>query len=266
MKQYKFVLINSALLFIITAVLEVVLHEFSHFITAFMFHAKDLSLHHNFVDYAEDNLSVSQRIWIASAGPLMSLFIGLLFHLIVIQSEKRNALFLFNLFMAVNGYIGFFGYLMIAPVTIQGDTGFVFHTLGFPMWSVVLIAVFGISMLLVVIKKLTKHFVEMGSVEIIADKEQRRQFVQAVIKYPIYCCVLAMLLLNLPVPIWVSILPVFSYFSLFYGFGDALRKNYTDSNYNKEFEQLNSIQPVIIIGFVFVVILNRFLVHGFFVH
>jgi hypothetical protein len=266
MKRYKYVLINSVLLFIITAVLEVVLHEFSHFITAFIFHAKDLSLHHNFVDYAEDNLSVSQRIWIASAGPLMSLFIGLVFHFIVIQSEKRNALFLFNLFMAVNGYIGFFGYLMIAPLTVQGDTGFVFHALGFPMWSVILIAVFGISILLVAIKKLTKHFVEMASVEIIADKEQRKQFVQAVIKYPIYCCVVAMLLLNLPVPIWVSILPVFSYFSLFYGFGDALKKEYANLNTNTKFDTFNSVQPIIIVGFVLTVILNRLLVHGFFVH
>ncbi|MFN8283640.1 MAG: hypothetical protein U0U67_10525 [Chitinophagales bacterium] len=266
MKQFKYVIINSALLYVTTAVLEMILHECSHFLAAFYFDAKELSLHHNFVNYDDGNLSIHQKIWIASAGPMMSLFIGLLFHWIVVKSKKRNSLFLFNVFMSVNGYIGFLGYLMIAPLTTSGDTGFVFHALGFPFWVVILIAIIGLLMLYFIIKNLTKHFVEMASIEIIENKNQRRIFVQAIIQYPIYICVVFMMLLNLPVQIWVSLMPAFSYFSLFYAYGDALNKNYSDLNYNKEFDLLNNIQPAIIIVFVFVVILNRLLVNGFYFH
>ncbi len=63
-KQYKYVILNSTLLFVIATILEMMLHECGHFVTAFLLHAQNLSLHHNYVNYKDDNLTTSLKIQI----------------------------------------------------------------------------------------------------------------------------------------------------------------------------------------------------------
>ena len=91
MKQYKYVILNSSLLFIIATILEMTLHECGHFVTAFYLQAQNLSLHHNYVDYAEDNLNTNYKIAIAAAGPIVSLLIGMLFHFICSKQTKKKS-------------------------------------------------------------------------------------------------------------------------------------------------------------------------------
>ena len=263
MKQYKYVILNSSLLFIIATILEMTLHECGHFVTAFYLQAQNLSLHHNYVDYAEDNLNTNYKIAIAAAGPIVSLLIGMLFHFICSKQTNRNLLFLFNLYMAIFGYIGFFGYLMIAPMVPVGDTGFIFLALNFPMWFIILIAVTGIAVLYLLQKKLTKYFAEMGTNELIADSNLRKPFIHCLIQYPLYIGIVITALLNFPVPVLISLIaPICSPMTIMWSYGDALKKTYPAQNTNAAFEKLNSIQPVLFILLIIIVAINRLLVPG----
>lgn len=266
MKAYKNLTINAVLLFTIAAILEMTLHECSHFVTAFLFHAKELSLHHNFVNYDDESLSLNNRVYIASAGPIFSLLFGLLFHFIITQQKKKNYLLLFNTYLAIHGYIGFFGYLMITPLSTSGDTGFVFHALGFPFVVVIIIAILGFVCLMYLLKILMKYLISLASEEVENNFEERRNFINAIIKFPVYFGVVFTMLLNLPVAVWLSLLPPFSTFSLFHGYGVIIRRQYPKQDYNLNYTTLNSIQPVIIIGLIFIVIINRLLVNGIMIH
>ena len=117
------IIINSTILFVVASTLEMTLHEFGHFFAAIMVHAKGISIHHNYVSNVDDGISLQSLLFIKGAGPFISLLIGILFQWICSHQTKRNMLFLFNLYMSAFGYIGFFGYLMIAPMFTGGDTG-----------------------------------------------------------------------------------------------------------------------------------------------
>ena len=239
------------------------LHESGHFTAALFLHAKNLSLHHNYVNYGDENLTAAHRIIIAAVGPTVSLFIGMIFHFICSRQQKRNLYFFFNLYMSVFGYIGFFGYLAIAPMFAGGDTGYVLRAMNFPIWSIILIAVISGVVLYLIMKSLTKYFVELGSKELVENYDSRKQFIHALIQYPLYIGIIITTILNLPVPVLLSIIaPVFSPFTLMWSYGDALQKQFSAENANKEFDQLNSFQPILIFSLILIIALNRFLVSG----
>lgn len=266
MKKYKYFIANAAMLLILTAILEMTFHEIGHFVTAYFFHAKDLSLHHNFVNYKQDNLLPNQLIIIAAAGPIVSLLLGILFHVVVLNSKKRNKLFVFNLFLSIHGYIGFFGYLMIAPLSINGDTGYIFNALKFPMWLVVGIAILGLIILIKLIKHLNLFLLELAPATILNNLEERKNYVAAIIKYPVYFSVVALMLLNLPVPIWLSLLPPLSLFVLFSGYGDLLKKTIIQQDERITFLKFNTLQPILMIIFILVILMNRLLTFGLFIN
>ncbi len=259
----KYICFNSTMLFVIATLWQQSLHESGHFVTAILVHAKDISMHHNYVRHDTSTIPMSSQLCIASAGPLTSLFIGILFQLICRSFSKRNLLFLFFLFMSVFGYINFGGYLLISPFFKGGDTGFVFLQLGFPLWLTILLAVGGAVFLFYAMKMLCHYFVEMASADIINDKVKRRLFINSLVKYPIYFGALVTTLLNLPVVTFLSLIyPLFSPFTLFWGFGYMMETPYPATNANMEMNKLNSLSPVVIIGFVLTIICNRLLVHG----
>lgn len=259
----KNILVNSTLLFVIATLWQQSLHESGHFVSAILLHATDISMHHNYVRHDTSTIPMSSQLLIASAEPLMSLFIGILFQLICRFFSKRNLLFLFFLFMSVFGYINFGGYLLISPFFKGGDTGFVFLQLGFPIWLTILFAIGGAVFLFYSMKMLCRYFVEMANAEIINDKVKRRLFINSLVKYPIYFGVVVTTLLNLPVVTLLSLIyPLFSPCTLFWGFGYMMETPYPVTNANREMNKLNTLSPIVIIGFVLTVICNRFLVHG----
>jgi hypothetical protein len=75
------------------------LHETGHFVTAMIVGAKEISLHHNYVISNSDNLTLTARIFEKTAGPIVSLIIGILFHIISLKQKKQNMLFVFNLYI-----------------------------------------------------------------------------------------------------------------------------------------------------------------------
>jgi hypothetical protein len=265
MPGQKYVTINSALLFVITSITVMTLHECGHFLAAILVHAKQIALHHNNETNIDAGLPLASVLFIKGAGPLVSLIIGMLFHLGCSLQAKRDTLFLFKLYMSAFGYIGFFGYLMIAPVFQGGDTGYICYALGFPPWLTITIAVTGGIVLFLIINKLMKYFVEMGSKEIIADKPGRIAFMFHLLIYPLASGLIITTLLNLPVPAFISLIaPICSPFTFLWGYGNAMYKKYPSANANKQFDSFNKIKPWLFISLALVIIVNRLLVHGIF--
>lgn len=262
-KEFRNLIINSTLLFVIASTLEMTLHELGHFIAGHLVDGKDITLYHNYVSDNSDDLTMNEVLFVKAAGPLVSLFIGIIFQLICAKLSNRNLTFLFYLYMSVFGYIGFFGYLMIAPFFTYGDTGYICHALNFPTWLTVSIALFGAVILFFIMRSLMRFFVELGTEEIINAKEYRVPFINALIFYPLLFGMIITTLLNLPVPTFASIIaPICSPFTLMWAYGDALRKKYPGTLMNQSLTSINSKNVTLLIVFAMIVLMNRLLVMG----
>ncbi len=132
------------------------------------------------------DFQVLGNILIKGAGPVVSLIIGIIFHFICSRQVQRNALFLFNVYMSLNGYISFWGYLIIAYLVPGGDTGYVCSVLGFPAWLTILLGFAGAVALYFTINSLMKYFVSMGSKEIIENEKDRKEFIRFLILFPLF--------------------------------------------------------------------------------
>jgi hypothetical protein len=263
MKNFSSIIVNSSLLFVCAAVLQMTLHEAGHFIAAVAVHAKNVTLYHNYVSTDVTVMPLYSTVFYSGAGPLVSLLIGGCFHLVCYRQKKRNLLFLFNLYMAVFGYISFFGYLAIAPFFTYGDTGYIFQALSFPIWLIIIIAIMGGLTLYLIMNKLMKFFVEMGTSKIIADKRSRRIFMRSLICYPLYFGIVITALLNLPVPSTLSLIyPICSPFCLMWAYGKGISKAYPTDNMNADISSITKIKAAWLVVFFLIIVMNRFLVYG----
>src|ERR1035437_4233843 len=113
----KSIIINATVLLSAAAILNSILHQSAHIITAKIVGVKIIDFYHNAVSYSTDGLSDKNMVIMAAAGPLVSLFIGLLFHLLITEKMTRKLVFLFILYMSAFGYIGFFGSLIAIPIS-----------------------------------------------------------------------------------------------------------------------------------------------------
>jgi hypothetical protein len=261
--KYSYVILNSTILFCVTHILQMTLHEFGHFFASIIVHAKGISIHHNYVLNIDEGLPLESILFIKAAGPLVSLLLGLTFHLICSRQKYRNLTFLFNLYMAVFGYIGFFGYLMLSPIFTSGDTGYICSALKFPAWLTIIIAIFGALTLYLFIRNLMIYFVEMGTIEIIKKKETRIKFVHSLLTLPVILGITITTIMNLPTVAMVSLIaPICSPFSFFWDYGNLLNKNYNYKITNDHFNKLNNFNSGLIILLILTVIYNRLLVGG----
>jgi hypothetical protein len=261
--KLKYVVLNSTILFVVAGILEMTLHEFGHYFAAILVHAKGISIHHNYVSNIDEGLPLKNILLIKGAGPLVSLIIGVFFHIACSLQKRRNTAFLFKLYMAAFGYIGFFGYLMIAPMFTGGDTGYICYALQFPLWVTIVIAVSGGLILYFLIRTLMKYFVEMGSKEILEKKETRISFIHSLLLLPVLFGIPVTTLLNLPVVVLISLIaPLCSPFTLLWDYGNALDKNYHLKTTNSHFNRLNRLNFVLILLFILTIIYNRILVKG----
>lgn len=259
----KVIIFNSAIAFSIASIVEMTLHECGHYFAGLYFHAKNLSLHHNYVNYDETTISIQHRIFIAAAGPLVSIFIGVLFHFITKQYRKANITRLVFLYMSIFGYIGFFGYLMIAPIFPYGDTGFICAALHFPTFITLCIAIIGIAALAIIIKNIGKEFVAFIPKEDYEVDALRKKYFNTLVHIPLYIGIVITTLLNLPIPTFASLTaPLFSPFSIMWCYGALMRKKYTypaNTIYSKSIEQISVFWIII---FIVVIVINRYLAIG----
>ncbi|HEY4937267.1 MAG TPA: hypothetical protein VII44_11830 [Puia sp.] len=261
--KLKYVTFNSTILFIVTCILQMTLHEFGHYFVAIIVNAKGISVHHNYVSNIDEGLPLRSILFIKGAGPLVSLIIGIVFHIACAVQKKRNVAFLFKLYMAVFGYISFFGYLMTTPIFTAGDTGYICSALKFPVWLTISIAVSGALILYSLVRNLMKYFVEMGSKEIIEKKEIRISFIHSLLLLPVFLGIPFTTILNLPVVALISLIaPICGPFTFLWDYGNALNKSYHLKITNDNFNNLNKLNIVLIILLILTIIYNRILVKG----
>jgi len=257
------IIINSTILFVVASTLAMTLHELGHFFALIMVNAKAIAIHHNYVSNDSTGLSLQGMLFVKAAGPFVSIVVGMLFHFICSRQTKRNLLFLFNLYMSAFGYIGFFGYLMMAPLFTGGDTGYICYALGFSIWMKIIVGLGGVAILWYLMKVLARYFVEMGSKEIVERKETRKVFTHSLLLYPIFIGIILTTPLNLPIKAVLSLIaPICSPFSFFWGYKDVLTKDYPMDNANKEFESLGKFHSWVFIALALTIIMNRLLVAG----
>ena len=253
--------VNSILLFTITGIIELTLHEGGHFVAALSL-GQHATLFHNYVRYNDEATSLDQRIFFAAAGPVVSLLIGIVCHLWLRRNSMNPFCRLFLWYLATAGYAGFFGYLMIAPFFIYGDTGFVLAALGSPMVLTIIIAAAGFGMLYLVMRLLARHLVDLMPEMVATDIPERQRWIRALIIFPLLTGTPLVTLLNLPVPTFLSLLaPICTPFSLLYPYGNYIRDK-------QQFPAVNGAVlsekiPIVLWMILAVVILmNRLLVYG----
>lgn len=263
-KSFRKLTLNGILLFSIAAILEMTVHECGHYIAARYFHAAGTKFFHNYVDFDESSVGFVQRLCIAGAGPLISLLMGVLFHLFCKRAAIKKYGYLFMLYLAASGYIGFLGYLMVAPFFAYGDTGLIFNQLHFSIALIIAIAAAATVVLFLVFRQLAGLFIRFADHATIKDITERRRYTKAVILYPILGGINITTPLNFPVPTTLSLIaPLCDPFSMMWIYGamlDRNRHNAIDSN--PFFAHAHRVVPVIIAGFMTIVIVNRLLVLG----
>jgi hypothetical protein len=263
----KYIILNSTNAFIIACILAMTLHEFGHFFASLLVKAKGVSIHHNYVNNIDEGLSPGQLIFIRAAGPIVSLLIGLVFHFICYKDKARGISFLLKLYFSSFGYIGFFGYLLVAPFFTSGDTGYVFKVLGFPIGLTIGISIAGALILFFIMKSLMQYFVELGSREIIENNETRKKFISSLILIPVFIGIIITTLLNLPTINVISLIaPMCSPFTFLWTYSFALKKRYLTNNYNSQFYNLNKPHIWLYLFFALTIIANRLLVYGIYVN
>jgi hypothetical protein len=253
------IIINSSIAFVLAAILEMTLHEAGHFVASIA-QGGNAILHHNYVQHA--NESENGRIITALAGPLVSLIIGISFQGILNRKIYKGMTALVLLYISLFGYIGFLGYVSIAPFFSYGDTGFVLRAIGCPMWGIITLALISVFITFLAAKALAVHFIAMMSKQTADDLKQRKQFIYALVFLPLFIGIAITTLLNLPVPTTLSLIaPLTSPFVILWPFGYYLRSAGT---YYDESESIaQKIPKGWVVVLLIVIVINRLLVPGF---
>lgn len=258
-RMYQRIIIKSTIAFIFAAIVEMTLHEAAHFIASVATGGHAI-LHHNYVEHKD--VSDTARIITASAGPAFSLLIGFLFQLLLNTRRYKGMNAMVILYLSFFGYIGFLGYMMIAPFFAYGDTGFVLRAIGSPTWLIIALAIASIFFAFLVARSLSVHFIGMMSTQTVNNFPQRRQFINCLVLYPLFIGIAITTLLNMPVPTTLSLIaPLTSPFIILWPFGYYLKA--PAKYYDEEQSIRQKISTGWIIATLLMIIVNRLLVPGF---
>lgn len=197
----KALAINGVLIVISASITGTVLHESAHFLTA-RYVGVPASLHHNYV-WIPENTAAKSGVLIAAAGPLFSLLFGVITVAISRKIGKPALLKLFTLWLGMGSILSFFGYLLIAPIVSNGDTGRVFQYFGFPVYLSIAIAAGSFIYMRYLFAKFANQFVHYSAWQNSSKEENKKQL----FLFVIYGSIIGMTLLSLPVVTWVSLLP-----------------------------------------------------------
>jgi hypothetical protein len=148
-------------------------------------------------------LSLHVKVISALAGPLSSLFQGIIFGLLITRQQKNNARHLLYLWLGLLGFVNFFGYLVMTPLSTAGDTGQVAELLNIAYPIRIIIAFAGFVLLLFVVIKIGKNFSIFIPEE--TNGKSKAKYVYHVMFFPIIIGSLFNTLLAFPV---VSVLSI----------------------------------------------------------
>ncbi|KAA3617954.1 MAG: hypothetical protein DWQ05_07870 [Calditrichaeota bacterium] len=257
LNAHRFVFINSLLVFISAFILTTLLHELGHFFSYLIFGAHP-TLYHNFVSTPGDGLRNFVQITSALAGPFVSLFQGILFAVIVAKIHENSVRFLLFLWMSLLGFINFFGYLMLTPLSTKGDTGKVAEILAVPYFYRIFIAVIGLGTIIFIVLKMGKYFANFIPRE--TQAPEKSKYVNSLILFPIIVGSLINALLAFPIPVFLSVLyPLTSSYVVLSSYGVILK---TENRLPEKSNLENKISVSLLILILFCIAINRLLVFG----
>lgn len=242
--------INSILIVISTSIIGTILHELAHYVIGSYF---DLNpeLHHNYVRYLSNGTEI-QNVLVAGAGPLFSLVFGISFLYISIKYLKPSLKKLFLTWLGMGNILGFLGYLLIAPIAKEGDTGKVFAYLGIPTSVAILVAIISFFIINYVFGKCSSQFIYYKS-DLVFDKIQTQK---QLFTYPIFSSIIVMTLLSFPITSWVSLLPtLFMPMSYFKTLGQYKKMNNIVPTLT-----VNKVSPPLLILTIVTILIFRYFV------
>ena len=256
-KSYKNILINSTLAFIAAFIFTTFIHEFGHFISYSMFGANP-TLFHNYVQTPDQILSLHVKVISALAGPIFSLLQGFVFVIIVYKNHKNSAAHLFYLWVALLGFVNFFGYLLMTPLSTAGDTGKVAGLLSIDYSVRIMIAIVGFALLIWIILKIGRNFSNFIPEQ--HNLKKKAKYVYHIMFFPIMIGGLVNTLLAFPVVAILSIIyPATSSYVIMSSFGSILKAS-NQQAISSEIE--DKINKSLILLTIFAIIFNRLLTLG----
>jgi len=261
--HYFFLFFNSAVLFISSNLLIVLLRESAHFIMALLLNATDIRMYHNGVSYYSASVSDLNNLLINGAGPIISLLLGIVFQAMCLHRLKKDLVFMFMNYMAIFGYISFFGYIIIAPFSSENSIGYIMHLLDVPLWLVFTVAGLSIPILYTLMFRLTRNFVAMCPFEALEIRYARLRMMLILILYPLIIGIPITTLLNLPAASnthWIIALTWPT--AILWTFPQSIHKDYLNVISNSDFEGLNRFNVYPLILFIIVAGINRLLAFG----
>ena len=113
--------LRIGIVFSITLLLWLFLHEGGHFVIACLLKCHQAVLYHNCVKGLDESLGITKNCFVAVAGVIVNLLVAISFHYYVSQAKNRGYFYLFGIFMAAINYLGLFGYTMMCPIPSYGD-------------------------------------------------------------------------------------------------------------------------------------------------
>ncbi len=248
--------INSTLAFVSAFFVTTFIHEGGHFI-AYLLAGAHPVLYHNYVQ-TPDKMGMGTEIFGALAGPVISLFQGMILGAVVIRRRGERILDLLLLWLSLLGFVNFFGYLLLTPLSTAGDTGKVAELLHVSYPIRILVAIIGIILLLIIVKRLGKFF--SNFIPATHDITEKRKYVNSILFFPIIAGSIINTAFAFPIPVAVSaIYPATSSFVIMSAFGVILRDSASAS---QEYNLGEKISGVLISLLIACIILNRVLTGG----
>lgn len=254
----KTLFLNSLLAFVSAFLLTTFLHEAGHFIS-YKFFGAQTTLYHNYVQTTGSDIGLWGRIISSLAGPLTSLAQGLIFLMLLKRIQSGASIHLLTLWMMFLGFVNFFGYLMLTPLSTSGDTGKVASLLGIPSWVSICIAIAGLAILLWIVFQQSHQIARFLPSE--TDLKIRSRYVNAILLFPVMMGSVINAALAFPIPVWLSLLyPLTSSYVLLWGYGRVLEAQPLKDATS---ELWTTIRPELAAITVTMILINRLLVSGF---
>lgn len=217
--------INSAVLYVAAFLVTTMIHELGHALSG-MFFGSDPVLHHNYVEHlSPENITRTQNVVTALAGPILSLLQGVLAGTAYLRAKNHKLTTLFLLWFSILGLNNFLGYMMTGFLFQQGDIGKVFLILEVPLFTQIGIAVLAALALLFMAYKLTSPFLKFSYRTQWVDSEQSRvNFSFHILILPWIIGSVAVTIAYLPIQAVVSIIyPIMSGFVFIFPWQNARR-------------------------------------------
>ncbi len=175
------------------------------------------------------------------AGPILSLFQGLIAAFLFLRSKGRKLIHLLLLWFSVLGFNNFLGYLMTGPLFNNGDIGKVYLLLDFPIVYQIIVAIIGAMALLYIAFRMTKPFLEFCSnPEWIQDGKSRKNFSLIILIVPWLIGSSIITFLYLPIIAIISIIyPIMSGMVFIYPWQNAEGIKTLEKSGNTELAKLS---------------------------